>query len=691
MANLLLELFSEEIPARMQQRAADELGRLVGEKLKASELEFESLTTDVTPRRLVLRATGLPLSQPDTKTERKGPRVGAPEKAMHGFLKSVEKSIDEVEQRETAKGTFYFAVVERQGRPASEVLAEVLSEAAASISWPKSMRWGDHDLRWVRPLHSIVCLLDSDVVPARVGHIEAGRVTQGHRFLAPEPFEVAHADEYGPAIAQRYVVLSSSERRAQIHRDALALCAAEGLTLVEDDALLSEVAGLVEYPNVLLGTIDKAFMNVPAEILTTAMRSHQKYFSLKTSDGSLAARFIVVSNMKTTDKGKQVVAGNETVLRARLADAKFFWDTDLRRTLESRVAKLDTIVFQAKFGDGADRMSHKIERIRSLAQGLSDAAGADATQADRAALLCKADLVSDVVYEFPELQGLMGRYYAEHDNESSAVAHAIADHYSPLGPGDACPSAPTSIAVALADKIDSLVGFFATDQKPTGSKDPFALRRSALGVLRLLLENDVRLSLRHVFSLSLKTYPERIAGADDVADDLLSFFADRLIVHLREQGVRHDLVRAVFSAGRDDDLVRLVRKTRALEEFLKGDDGANLLAGYRRASNIVKIEEKKDGTTYDQAPDPALLEDGPERALHDVLTQAGGSIAQALEAEDFESAMTTLAGLRQPIDTFFDDVIVNDKRAEIRANRLRILGSIRASLAAVADFGVIEG
>ncbi len=692
MAELLIELFSEEIPARMQDRAAADLKRLVCAGLDEAGLAYDRAEAFATPRRLALVVDGLPEKQPDSRIERKGPRVGAPEKAVQGFLKSVGLTLDQLETRETPKGAVYMAVIERKGRPTRAVLAEILPAALAALPWPKSMRWGSGTLRWVRPLHRILCLFDGAAVPFDFSGVAVGDETAGHRFLAPAPFAVRDFADYRERLRAAYVMLDAAERRAVIEGDAQRLAAAEGLELRPDPALVAENAGLVEWPVVLLGSIDPEFMALPPEVLTTAMRSHQKYFALQDESGALAPRFALVANMLAGDGGKQIVAGNERVLRARLADARFFWDQDRKRTLESRVPALDSVVFHARLGSLGD----KARRIAGLARAVAAfVPGAEADLAARAGLLCKADLTTEMVGEFPELQGVMGRYYATHDGEPDAVADAIAAHYAPQGPNDACPKAPVAVCVALADKIDTLVGFWTIDEKPTGSKDPFALRRAALGVIRLIVENGLRLPLTGLFGEAFNRLSEALAGKGEAprfdADDLLRFFADRLKVHLREKGVRHDLISAVFAARADDDLVRLLARVEALGKFLETDDGANLLIAYRRAANIVRIEEKKDGARHDGAPDPALLEAEEERALADRLDAVGQGARAALEREDFEAAMAALATLRAPVDAFFDRVTVNCDQPDLRENRLRLLARIRRTMDEIADFSRIEG
>lgn len=698
---LLLELFSEEIPARMQAGAAEALERLVLDGLKKNGLG-DGLTARryVTPRRLTLVIEGLPEAQPDVSEERRGPRADAPEKAIQGFLNANGVTLEQCEKRETPKGTFLFVTIEKKGRRTAEVLKEVIEEALPALPWPKSMRWADKPARWVRPLHSILCLFGGAVVPVSFAGLTAGNTTRGHRFLAPDAFAVEAFADYQAKLRAAYVLLDPAERAERIRAGATELAAAEGLTLKEDEGLLREVAGLVEWPVVLMGRIDEAFMDVPDEVLTTSMRAHQKYFSVLGRDGRLAPRFVVVSNMESADGGAAIVAGNERVLRARLSDAKFFWDQDRKARLESRVARLKERVFHAKLGTDWD----KVQRVRALAGELATyVPDADPAQVDRAALLAKADLSTGMVGEFPELQGVMGRYYALHDGEDPAVADAVAEHYSPLGPNDACPTKPVSVAVALADKIDTLVGFWGIDEKPTGSKDPFALRRAALGVIRLVLENRLRVPLLHVFHRAAQNYvgdthiggdpiAQPVEGLNpDVEADLLAFFADRLKVHLREQGVRHDLISAVFALGGEDDLVRLLARVDALARFLGTEDGANLLVAYRRAANIVRIEEKKDGRSYDEPVVEADLREEEEKVLAGALADTEESVKAALAKEDFAGAMAALARLRGPVDAFFDRVTVNAEDARLRANRLRLLSVIVRAMGGVADFSRVEG
>ncbi len=686
MAELLLELFSEEIPARMQAKAAADLARLVGEGLKDAGLEFDRLEGFATARRLAVVVDGLPAAQLDTFEERRGPRVGAPEKAVEGFLKSTGLSLGQLEERESDKGAFYYAVIETRGRPTIEVLPDLLSAAVSALPWPKPMRWGAYSARWVRPLHNILCLFNGDVVPLAWEHLRANNQTFGHRFMAPAAFTVSGFDDYRAKLKNAYVVLDAAERERVIAKDAARLASNEGLTLIEDPALLAEVAGLVEWPECLIGSFDPGYLDVPQEALISAMRSHQKYFSLAGSDGRMAPRFIVVANLRAEDGGRMITAGNERVLGARLSDAKFFWDKDREKSLESRVADLEKIIFHAKLGT----VREKVERVISLTREIAAfVPGADAALAARAALLAKADLTTEMVGEFADLQGLMGRYYAAHDGEDPAVATAIEEHYSPLGPGDRCPSDPVSVVVALADKIDTLVGFFTIDEKPTGSKDPYALRRAALGVIRLVLENNLRAPLLAIFEKARALYTSRSETFD--APALLGFFADRLKVHLKEQNVRHDYIAAAFGRGNEDDLNRLMARVDALSDFLASDDGANLLIAYRRAANILRIEEKKDGISYNQAADAALFEDTAEKELAARLGEISQQVDAALAREDFTAAGQSAAGLRQPVDRFFDDVTVNAENAALRANRLKLLSGIRNLLDRQWDLSKIEG
>ena len=690
MADLLLEILSEEIPARMQSRAAADLKRLVGDALKDTGLSSESLDVLSGPRRLTLSASGLPTAQADVTEERKGPSVDTPDKAIQGFLKANGfSSVDDADVRELPKGKFYFAVIERKGRPSADVLKEIIEDALASLPWPKSMRWGSGDTRWVRPLHRLLCLFDGAVVPVAFAGLTASNTTVGHRFMAPGEIAVSGKEDYVKKLEAAKVIVDPAKRRTLIADGIHDATQAVSLSVPDDPALLDEVTGLVEWPVPLLGSIDESFMDVPPEVLTSAMRKHQKYFALQTKGGDFASKFALVANIDTGDGGKAVIDGNERVLRARLSDAKFFWDQDRKDTLASRIDKLNERVFQADLGTVLD----KVQRLEALTHSLTQYIdGADEKAVKRAAQLCKADLSTGMVGEFPDLQGLMGRYYAQHDKEPEAVCDAIAEHYSPLGPSESCPSAPVSVCIALADKIDTLVGFFAIDQKPTGSKDPYALRRAALGVIRLILENNLRLPLTDVFRTSYGLYSGALkVNNEQVVNDLLSFFADRLKVHLKQDGVRHDLITSVFAVGGEDDLVRLMKRVDALTHFLNTDDGTNLLTAYKRAANIVRIEEKKDGTSFAGKDTPADLVAADAKTLADQLKTVEQTVQKALGQEDFTSAMSGLASLRQPVDVFFDRVTVNTDNAKERAANLGLLSRIGATMDQVSDFSKIEG
>ena len=703
MPDLLLEFLSEEIPARMQARAAEDLRKLVTDRLVAEGLTYEGAKAFATPRRLALSVHGIPARQPDIKEEKKGPRVGAPENAIAGFLKAAGlKSIKEAKVQPDKKGDFYVAVIEKQGRPAIDVLAEVIPDVVRTFPWPKSMRWGSGQLSWVRPLHSIIAAFgpeteEPDVVRFSVDGLAAGDETRGHRFMAPAPFKVRHFDDYVARLAKAKVVLDPARRADTILADARNLAFAQGFELVEDEGLLAEVAGLVEWPVTLMGSFDKAFLAIPDEVIRATIRNNQKCFVLRDPQtAKLVNKFILVANEEAADGGKAIVAGNERVIRARLADAKFFYETDLKTRLEDRLPKFEQIVFHERLGTQAER----IARIVALAGKLAPLVGADVAKTERAAQLCKADLLTDVVGEFPELQGLMGRYYAEAQDEDEAVAHAIEDHYRPKGPDDLVPSDPVSIAVALADKIDTLVGFWAIDEKPTGSKDPYALRRAALGIIRLILENKIRLNL----SLTLLRHGDNFADHDSAMTswNLVDFIGDRLKVQLRDQGARHDLVDAVFQQGvtreitipgmkNVRDLYIIVRQVEELGKFLDTDDGKNLLAGYKRATNIIRIEEKKDKREYTGAPDARRYQLPEEKALAEAIGVAKKEAAAAVGKEDFASAMRAMAMLRPRVDAFFDKVTVNIDDKALRENRLKLLNEIREATRAVADFSKIEG
>ncbi|MAK81314.1 glycine--tRNA ligase subunit beta [Phenylobacterium sp.] len=666
MPQLLLELFSEEIPARMQVQAARDLERMARERLAEQGFLPEAMTAFAGSRRLTLVIEGLPEAQADRTEERKGPRVGSPDKAMEGFLRSTGLTMDQLVDQDGV----WFAKIERKGRPTPEIVAEMVEAIVRNFPWPKSMTWGRGTLRWVRPLKRIVCLFDGAVVPVSIDGIESGDVTEGHRFMGKaEPFRVKDFDTYRDGLAAHFVVLDVEERKARILDAARTLCFARNLELVEDEGLLNEVAGLAEWPTPVLGDMDPDFLDLPPEVIRTSMRTHQKYFAVRDpATGGLAPHFITVANIQAADGGAAIAAGNAKVLSARLSDARFFWDEDRKLRLEDRLEKLKGVTFHAKLG----AMSDRVARITDLARSLAPRVGADPDAAAQAARLAKADLVTGMVGEFPELQGLMGGYYAQAEGLSADVAAAIRDHYKPQGPGDALPEGPVGAALALADKLDSLTGFFGIDEKPTGSRDPYALRRSALGVIRIVLERGIRLPLR-----------------DLAGDDLVAFFADRLKVLLRDQGRRHDLVDAVFALG-DDDLVRIVARVEALDGFLTTEDGANLLAGYKRATNILKAEEKKGA----MPTGPAIAMDGApaaELALVQALAGVEPAVAQALAAEDFVAAMQALAGLRGPVDAFFEQVLVNAEDPAERDNRLRLLSQVRDAMGRVADFSQVTG
>jgi len=726
MPELLLELFSEEIPARMQGRAAEDLRRLVTEGLKTQGLGVGEARAFATPRRLALIIEGVPAKSPDISEEKKGPRVNAPEQAIAGFLKSAGlRSIGEAQVvADPKKGDFYVARIDKPGRKAGEIIAEVVPAVAARFPWPKSMRWGYERMTWVRPLHSIVCLLDGRVVPFEIADVESGKETRGHRFHGNEPFEVSGASDYVKALEKHKVILDPKARAELIANEAHALAKKHKLALVEDEALLAENAGLTEWPQVLMGHFDEAFLEVPAECLMLSMKQHQKCFSLRNpKTGRLANRFLLVSNLAPEDRGAQIVRGNEKVIAARLSDARFFWEQDLGRPLDEMASLLAGITFHEKLGSQKER----VERVAELAFQIAGSVDATPEDARRAAQLAKADLVSGMVGEFPELQGLMGRYYAEAAGTKPEIARAIELHYKPKGPADMVPKVEegdaVAVAVALADKLDTLVGFWAIGEKPTGSGDPYQLRRAALGVIRIVLENDLRLPLMPIFDRAADLV-ERSASAASIARkrktggdslhatlqaltswndqkvspisiDLLSFFADRLKVHLREKGARHDLIDAVFSLGGQDDLALIVKRVEALSEFLTTDDGAVLLTGVKRAVNIIRDEEKKDQRSYAGAADPALLREPAEISLYEAIRKVKSDTAAAINVENFAGAMRALAELRVPVDAFFDTVTVNvtsvPEAGRLRANRLALLSEIRAATLNVADFSRIAG
>ena len=702
MPDLLLELFSEEIPARMQAKAAEDLRRMVTDKLVAEGLVYEGAKAFATPRRLALTVHGIPARQSDLKEERKGPRVGGPEAAVAGFLKATGlASLDEAKiQRDPKKGDFYVALIEKPGRATLDVLADMLPVIVRTFPWPKSMRWGERSarpgaLQWVRPLHAITATFgieteEPDVVKFSIDGIEAGQTTFGHRFMAPAAIPVRRFDDYEAKLKAAKVVLDPQARKDIILTDAKQLTFAQGFELVEDQVLLDEVSGLVEWPVVLMGSFDQEFLSIPGEVIRATIRNNQKCFVVSDpKTGKLTNKFILTANIEASDGGKAIIAGNERVIRARLSDAKFFYETDLKTKLEDRLPKFEQIVFHEKLGTQGER----IKRIERLTAEIAPLVGADVEKAKRAAHLAKADLLTEVVGEFPELQGLMGKYYALAQGEDASVAAASEEHYKPQGPADRVPTDPVSVAVALADKIDTLVGFWAIDEKPTGSKDPYALRRAALGVIRLIVENTIRLpiltvSKSAIAGLSGKVNPQ--ADAQKLPADLLAFFADRLKVQLRDQGARHDLVDAVFALGGQDDLLMVVRRVEALGKFLDSDDGKNLLAGTKRASNILAIEEKKDKRSFDGAPDVALYRLDEEKTLAKAIDQVKAEAGAAVAKEDFAGAMSAMAKLRPAVDAFFDKVKVNDDDAKVRENRLKLLNEIRAATRAVADFSKIQ-
>ncbi|WP_170381527.1 glycine--tRNA ligase subunit beta [Ruegeria atlantica] len=733
MPDLLIELFSEEIPARMQTRAGEDLKKRITDGLVEAGLTYAGAAALTTPRRLTLAVEGLLAESPTIREERKGPKVGAPDKAIEGFLRGAGLTRDQLEERDTPKGAVYFATIEKAGRPAAEIVAEVLEATIRNFPWPKSMRWGSGPLRWVRPLHSILCILSDEagaqVVPLDVDGIKSGDTTTGHRFMAPNRFAVTSFDDYAAKLKRAFVVLNPADRAEHIWNDAQNMAFAAGLEVVDDKGLLAEVAGLVEWPVVLMGQIDDEFLELPPEVLQTSMKEHQKFFSVRNPKTNRIERFITVANRETADNGATILAGNQKVLSARLADAKFFWENDLR-VAKSDIAHwtraLENVTFHNKLGTQAER----IDRIAALARELAPVTGADADQAEKAARLAKADLSSEMVYEFPELQGLMGRYYVEAAGEDAAVAAVAQEHYSPLGPSDDVPTAPFSVTVALADKLDTLTGFWAIDEKPTGSKDPFALRRAALGVTRLVLENDLRFSLAELLEAALKVLlklpewkaallgakaqqaqandEEKDAAAKRVHDlahqveaasaiitavpaDLLSFFHDRLKVFLRDEGIRHDIIDACIAMEGNDDLNLLVKRARALNTVIATEDGENLVQGFKRANNILTQAEEKDGVEYSYGADVKFAETDSEKALFAALDGTQGEINVALKDEDFPAAMSAMAALRGPVDAFFEDVQVNTDNDILRRNRLNLLSQIRQVCSSVADLSKIEG
>ncbi len=765
MSELLLELFSEEIPARLQTKAAEDLKSLITNGLVEAGLLYEGAQVHATPRRLVLSVEGLNARAADTREERKGPKVDAPQAAIDGFLRSTGLSLEQLTVQEDKKGSFYVAVIKKAGRNATDVIAQLVPEVIRKFPWGKPMRWGSGSLKWVRPLQSILCTFDGEVLPFEVDGFVSGNTTKGHRFLAPGVITVSRFEDYALALNKAKVIVDASARAEHIRADAKALAFAHGLEMIEDEGLLREVAGLVEWPVVLMGEFDAAYLSVPPEVIVTTIKNNQKCFCLRTvahpsrlaslapqdegvrgvggsphaevpalsraskHEGALSNKYIIVANIIPRDGGTEIIRGNNKVIAARLSDAKFFWDQDRKTRLEDMLPKVDAITFHAKLGSQGER----VKRIEALAGEIAKTIGADVEKAKLAARLAKADLVSGMVGEFPELEGLMGRYYALDQGRDAEVADAIRDHYKPKGPSDSIPVSKVGQAVALAEKLDTLVGFWAIDEKPTGSKDPFALRRAALGVIRILLEAQLRIkinlklayghgfvsyglfsrslsdrqkllepvgkmmpSLNEIFESFGKGYERgqqefyNSKGTTDVKD-LMAFFADRLKVYLKDQGARHDLIDAVFALGGQDDLLMIVRRVEALSKFLETDDGKNLLAGVKRATNIVKAEEKKDGKAISGKVDQSILVKGEEKDLHRAVEAASALAHKALAEEDFEATMRAIAKLRGPVDAFLDNVTVNDPNRDYRENRLRLLNRIREAVAEVADFSKIEG
>jgi glycyl-tRNA synthetase beta chain len=758
MPDLLIELFSEEIPARMQAKAADDLRRLMTDGLVEAGLTYASAAAFATPRRLALSVEGLTEESRAVREERKGPKVGSPDKAIEGFLRGVGLTLDQLEVRPGKKGDEYFAVIEKPGRTAAAIVAEVLDSTIRGFPWPKSMRWGNGSLRWVRPLHSILCILSGDdgaeVVPLDIDGIVTGSETRGHRFLSTGTIKVSNFDDYEAKLKRSKVLLRADERAEMIWNDATNQAFAQGMEVVADKALLAEVAGLVEWPVVLLGRIDEQFLDLPPEVLQTSMKEHQKFFSVRNPKTGRIEQFVTVANMETADHGATILAGNQKVLSARLADAKFFWENDLRIAkdgMQPWLDALENVTFHNKLGSQKDR----IERIAALARLIAPVVGADADEAEQAARISKADLSSEMVYEFPELQGLMGRYYAKSAGLSDAIAAAAQEHYCPLGPSDDVPTAPVSVAVALADKIDTLTGFWAIDEKPTGSKDPFALRRAALGVIRLVLENTDRMALHSIFQMatrqaSIEVFAQTVRShtpsgdptfsvyrklwlhddswptakqmetvynyikqhsevttetfnvlenlvetvlenAPVLTSNLLSFLHDRLKVYLKDQGIRHDVIDACLAMSGSDDLTLLVKRARALQATLDTDDGENLIQGFKRANNILTQAEEKDGVEYSYGADLKFADADAEKDLFAALDTAATTIEPAMAQEDFSAAMSAMAGLRAPIDRFFEEVQVNADSEILRRNRLNLLSRIRTTCLAVADLTRIEG
>jgi glycyl-tRNA synthetase beta chain len=728
MSELLLELFSEEIPARLQTKAAEDLKSLITNGLVDAGLLYEGAQVHATPRRLVLSVEGLNAKAADTREERKGPKVDAPQAAIDGFLRSTGLTLEQLTKQEDKKGAFYVAVIKKDGRAAVAVIAQLVPEVIRKFPWGKPMRWGSGSLKWVRPLQSILCTFDGEVVPFDVDGIASGNVTKGHRFLSKGVITASRFEDYSLALNKAKVMVDASARAEHIRADAKALAFAQGLEMIEDEGLLREVAGLVEWPVVLMGEFDESYLSVPPEVIITTIKNNQKCFCLRRADGKLSNKYILVANIIPRDGGTEIIRGNNKVIAARLSDAKFFWDQDRKTRLEDMLPKLDAITFHAKLGSQGER----IKRIEALAGEIAKTIGADVEKAKLAARLAKADLVSGMVGEFPELEGLMGRYYALDQGRDAEVADAIRDHYKPKGPSDSIPVSKIGQAVALAEKLDILFGFWLIDEKPTGSKDPFALRRSALGVIRTVLDRKLRLPLHKAINSAALNFVSQLASGavyeifakakmveelgfdrpnigEKISDlkgqakqdflsqtekalmDLIDFFADRMKVYLKDQGARHDLIDAIFALGGQNDLLMIVRRVEALSKFLETDDGKNLLAGVKRATNIVKAEEKKDGKAISGKVDQSILVKGEEKDLHRAVEAASALAHKALAEEDFEATMRAIAKLRGPVDAFLDNVTVNDPNRDYRENRLRLLNRIREAVAEVADFSKIEG
>ncbi len=690
MTDALIELFSEEIPARMQKSALKTLTERVEKGLKEARLEHADIKGFSTPRRLALHISGLPSIQPDIEIERKGPKVGAAEQALQGFCRSAGLGLDQLEKRVVGKDEFYFAVSSQKGQPAATALKDVFETVITNFPWPKSQHWGAYDMTWVRPLKRILCLFDSDIIPVQLGHITASNITEGHRFLSKGEITINHPNDYEKTLREHKVVADAETRRQWILGDAAKAAGEKGLSIKADDGLLDEVTGLVEWPICLLGEYDKEFLKLPPEVLVLEMKHHQKYFACLNDKAELSNHFLVVSNIAANDDGKAIINGNQRVIRARLSDGQFYWDQDQKKPLASFNDALDKMIFHAKLGS----IAKKVERITSLSTFLSVfVPHANLSTVERAAELSKSDLVSGMVGEFPELQGIMGRYYAKAQGEDADVAEAIAEHYKPQGADDSLPLTPAGMAVSLADKFDSLAGLFAAGEKPTGSKDPFALRRMALGILRIILDNKLRIPLNIAFENTLSRYPKAVTkevGKEVLVAELITFFRDRLKVILKSNNIRHDVIECVFADTNADDVVQLVSRIYAVDDFIKTDDGGNVTAGYRRATNILSKEEEKDKKTYDGDVDAIHLNEIHEKALYDALMVAEGEVISALKDEQFDMAMKAVAQVRKPLDDFFEHVMVNADDTYTRKNRLELLAKLRDMLKHIGNFSLIE-